>query len=89
MKCFIAIEEDLLMEIWLLDPELVVPFSRAIQKTPPVTSDRPMLIEPAETLKTRKLEASGSALQQAQGAYIKRFDSHRLTHPDPKQAKGG
>ena len=28
MKYFIPIEEDLLMEIWMLDPELVVPFSR-------------------------------------------------------------
>ena len=29
MKYFVAIEEDLLMEIWLLNPNLVVPFSRA------------------------------------------------------------
>lgn len=32
MKCFIAIEEDLLMEIWLLDPNLVAPFSRPVLK---------------------------------------------------------
>ena len=29
MKCFVAIDEDLLMQIWMLDPTLVVPFSRA------------------------------------------------------------
>jgi hypothetical protein len=27
MKCFIAIEEDLLMEIWLLNPALLTPLS--------------------------------------------------------------
>lgn len=28
MKVFIAIEEELLMELWILDPNLVVPYSR-------------------------------------------------------------
>lgn len=28
MKCFIAIEESLLEELWMKHPELVVPFSR-------------------------------------------------------------
>jgi len=29
MKCFIAIDEDLLLKLWMLDPQLVAPFSRA------------------------------------------------------------
>lgn len=28
MKCFIAIEEDLLLKLWMHDPHLVVPLSR-------------------------------------------------------------
>ena len=28
MKCFIAIDEDLLLKLWMLDPQLVTPFSR-------------------------------------------------------------
>tara|TARA_R110001592_G_scaffold227724_1_gene484026 strand:+ start:66203 stop:66394 length:192 start_codon:yes stop_codon:yes gene_type:complete len=40
MKCFVAIEEDLLMEIWLLDPTLVAPFSRPSEKPTSLGSDR-------------------------------------------------
>jgi hypothetical protein len=29
MKCFIAIDEDLLLKLWMLDPQLVAPFSQA------------------------------------------------------------
>ena len=29
MKCFIAIDEDLLLKLWMLDPQLVAPFSHA------------------------------------------------------------
>ena len=29
MKYFIAIEEDLLLKLWMLDPQLVAPFSRS------------------------------------------------------------
>ena len=29
MKCFIAIDEDLLLKLWMLDPQLVAPFSCA------------------------------------------------------------
>jgi hypothetical protein len=28
MKCFIALEEDLIMRLWMQDPSLVMPFSR-------------------------------------------------------------
>ena len=28
MKYFIAIDEELLMKLWMLDPDLVVPYSR-------------------------------------------------------------
>jgi len=29
VKYFIAIEEDLLLKLWMLDPQLVAPFSRS------------------------------------------------------------
>ncbi|MFT7373629.1 MAG: hypothetical protein ACI9T9_002329 [Oleiphilaceae bacterium] len=29
MKCFIAVDEDLLLKLWMLDPQLVAPFSQA------------------------------------------------------------
>jgi hypothetical protein len=28
MKCFIAVDEDLLLKLWMLDPQLVAPFSQ-------------------------------------------------------------
>lgn len=28
MRCFIPVNEDLIMQLWLQDPNLVVPFSR-------------------------------------------------------------
>ncbi len=47
MKYFIALEEDLLMEIWRLDPTLVAPFSRPSVKT---NDKKTSLVEPVETL---------------------------------------
>lgn len=42
MKCFIAIDEDLLLKLWMLDPQLVAPFSRAeVSKQGGVQLDRP------------------------------------------------
>ena len=41
MKCFIAIDEDLLLKLWMLDPQLVAPFSRAyVSKQRGVQLDR-------------------------------------------------
>tara|TARA_R110001592_G_scaffold65156_2_gene200074 strand:+ start:15088 stop:15270 length:183 start_codon:yes stop_codon:yes gene_type:complete len=52
MKCFVAIEEDLLMEIWRLDPTLVAPFSRPDVKTKgachSIVKTNTTLIEPVE-----------------------------------------
>lgn len=28
MRCFIAVDEDLLLKLWMLDPQLVAPFSQ-------------------------------------------------------------
>jgi hypothetical protein len=55
MRCFVALEEDLLMELWLLDPDLVAPFSRPSAKASLLTTE---LVEPVETLKERSLSAS-------------------------------
>ena len=44
MRCFVALEEDLLMELWLLDPDLVAPFSRAPEKASLLTTT---LVEPS------------------------------------------
>jgi len=42
VKCFIAIDEDLLLKLWMLDPQLVAPFSRAeVSKQGGALLDRP------------------------------------------------
>jgi hypothetical protein len=48
MRCFVALEEDLLMELWLLDPDLVAPFSITPEKASLLTvNTTTTLVEPS------------------------------------------
>jgi hypothetical protein len=68
MKCFEAIEEDLLLEIWLLDPSLVVPFSRASVKASSLTKKPENKEIESQYLQTRKVDPTHINPKQAEGA---------------------
>jgi hypothetical protein len=66
MKCFVAIEEDLLMEIWLLDPKLVGPFSRP--KVRPDSLSEKCAVEAFEDKRLPLAETTRPDPKQAKGA---------------------
>lgn len=68
MRCFVAIEEDLLMELWLLNPDLVAPFSIAPEKASFLSANSssalvdPSCPRPEEAFKKRSLATTAKNL---------------------------
>ena len=62
MKCFVALDEDTLLRLWMRDPELVQPFSRPfypLRRRLPAANDANLVKD--SSVKTTETEPSSTS----------------------------